>query len=253
MKRRLNYTGRKRILRAGIRLRTDEAGATPAVIIEQLDVTGLELVGEAVIVLEAQRQMTYERIEVGSATGLVLPLRRELTRFIDLEGVNFRVKIVGADDGAVGRILAAADGLAPVADPSDTTARSLLHFKSADLGQRVWKLILTDDVDWPVVHVNKNAGELRDFANSEAFVAYAYPEILAQIAVETLVDDAWDEAGTWQYEWGRFFAWLGMSPSEAPLPNGNPDDLAEWIDDLVDTFCRRHSLADLAFKEEGDE
>lgn len=252
MKRRLNFTGRKRILRADIRLRTDETGAVPAVVVERLDLAGLSLAGEERIVLEAQRQMTFERIEIGPATSLTLPVRKELTNFLDLEGVTFRVKVVGTGDDSGGLILAAADGLTPESDPSEAATRSLLKFKSAELGQRVWELVLTED-DWPLVKVNKKAGDWHAFATSESFVAYVYPEIMAQVAVETLMDNAWEDPGTWQFEWGRFFTWLGKNPSDAPILDSDPEDLDEWINDLVDTFCRKHALADLVFKEDGDE
>lgn len=245
MKRRLNYTGRKRILRTDIRLRADESGSVPAVTVQKLNLGSHDLPERSQIVLEAQRQTTHTRVEIGTVEDLHLPVRRELPDFLDLAGVHFRVKVVGKDAEVEGQILAAADGLIPEVDARESATRSLLLFKSADLGQRVWQLVLSDDADWPLVLINKRVGDWHAFAMSEQFVAYAYPEILTRVAHAALVSGDMDDFGAWQSEWLRYFRWLGKDPIElGDLDEVDSDAVEEWVGELVETFCRKHSLVD---------
>jgi hypothetical protein len=119
----------------------------------------------------------------------------------------------------------------------------LLSVAPKDLGQRLWKLDLSDDD--PQILVNSAIGDWKGFASTPHFAAFVLPEAFGQIlewVIAGLNDDD-DEAESPRWMWTRFIAdELGRDPSEAS--ELDPVDMDLWIDMTVDEFCDRHRLLD---------
>ena len=153
-------------------------------------------------------------MEIGAVEDLHLPVRRELPDFLDLAGVHFRSRSSARTPNwrvKSWRQQTASYPRSMLGDSADEVATALQVRRS---GPRVWRLVLSDDADWPLVLINKRVGDWHAFAMSEQFVAYAYPEILTRVAHAALVSGDMDDSGAWQSEWVRYFRWLGKDPIE---------------------------------------
>lgn len=241
---RINYTGRKRIPRDRVRLRLASNGDIRLYVTSVALPAGLPL--DARVVIEAQRQTRFMRLDCGTVAAPDWPNDALLSEFDVVDGVRFRLKVVGTSEAAEGKILAAADSIVATSEGSLSGRDPLLAFRPALLGHRLWRLD-TSDGAWPVVLVNQAIGDWHQFAREPYFQALVLPEVLRQIAlwvVENLEDA--DEPDTPAGAWRRFFKSLGSDPLEEAPPDG--DDRAgwaqDWADDVTDRFCRRHRFRD---------
>jgi hypothetical protein len=242
---RINYTGRKRIPRDRVSLRIASNGGI------KLHVTSVELPPDlppgARVVIEAQRQTRFMRLDCGTVASPLLPIGEPLIEFDVADGIRFRLKVVGASEADEGKILAAADGIVAASDETPSGREPLLAFRPAPLDQRLWKLDISDGA-WPVVLVNQSIGDWHQFAREPHFQALVYPEVLRQIAlwvVENLEDA--DEPDTPAGAWRRFLKDLGTDPVEDAPPDEEERSgwAQDWADDVADKFCRRHRFRDL--------
>lgn len=250
---RINFTGRRRIPRDHVKLRVTATDGVK-LYVDSLQLPNTSLPSDARVVIEAQRQTRFMRLECGTVAAPVRPSGDLLSEFDVPDGVRFRVKVVGTTGVGEGKILAAADGIVAASDQIPTGREPLLPFRPAALDQRLWKL---DTTDQPTVFVNQSVGDWQQFAREPHFLAFVYPEVLRQVAlwVTSNSDDAQEE-DTPAAAWLRFFQELG-SP---PLDDAPPDQEAraewadDWADDAADKFCRAHRFRDLisSAADEGD-
>ena len=108
MIRRLNYTGRVRIVREDVHVTVIERKGKLPFFKAELDLAGYGLPGDAKVYVEAYRQTFWMRFDFGSVGRLAAPEHPELSDFDSLEGILFRVRVTSSD-GASGKLLAEAD------------------------------------------------------------------------------------------------------------------------------------------------
>lgn len=233
---RLNYTGRRRITRDRVSLRVVWETDPPVLDIRSVDLSGLTLQPDAAIVVEAYHQTNYLRLECGTVEAPLFGTHR-LDGFSGVEGVLFRVKVVGQSGATAGRLLAVADRLPPTSDDEATARVPLLPFRGSDeLGHRIWKLDLAGDR--PEVVVSSRVGNWRQYAKQPAFVATVYPEVLRQVA-GWVVDNADQLAEPDSYValWGRYLAGLDADPRKV-----SPEERDDWADEVANSFASRNKL-----------
>lgn len=250
--RHLNFTRRQRIGRdlvdVRIRRSTDGPLLSASVELERFD-----LEPTARVVVEAYRQSVIERVDMGLVADNSRIEGHTLSSFADGTSILCRIKVIAeATGGGHGLILAVADKLRPESDYDDEGGRSLLPFREdASLGQRIWRLDTAGDS--PVVLVNPEIGDWRDYARRPAFTALVLPEILGRICrwvARNPIDEKEDSPAK---DWKDFLIDLGADFSEVD-PEMEEDSLDVWVDDLVFTFCSRHHFRDqLAEILEGDD
>jgi hypothetical protein len=115
-------------------------------------------------------------------------------------------------------------------------AESLLPMEPADLGEEVWRLIITDD--GPILRYNAavfpNAAGVENYF---PFGALVLPEALRRVMEyiaddPAKLDDEHDPISTWR----PWLSALGIAPPD------EPDD-EEWPQQVVRAFCDKHRFA----------
>ncbi len=243
MIRRLNYTGRKRISRSRVTVRLAPAPGGGWRFDAEFDLAHLGFPPESSVYIEAYNATSYMRFAFGTVGARAEPADRALREITPSPLPKFRLKVV---DARRGLLLGVADKLIPLQpDESLEHKQSLLPVEFRDLGERIWRL---DVSDWPVLELNQRVAELGEIARSgDSFLALVYPEVVRRILHEALVveeqtDPDFDEAD-WTSLWLRFVCSLpGVEPPpERALGAGNEEAQAqaeEWIERAVQVFCR---------------
>ncbi len=231
--RKLNFTGRKRILRQDARIRIheerDEIWFEAAL---SLGRYGLD--AQARVFVEAQRQTQYRRFDFGTVGNLQPPADCSLKPFGSPEALLFRVKVVSPDHPR-GLILAQADKIRPRRVVDDGDRISLLPVvPDENLGEEIWQLEFGDDTR---LKLNSAVGDWRALARDPAFEALVYPSILRTVLVRICLQEEYgdaDDPDDWRSRWLRFAISLGGT-----APPKDEDGQESWIDDVVRAFCRK--------------
>lgn len=232
MIRRFNYTQRKRIEQRRISIELQEtANDSPLTFSAELNLGGMGLPADALVVIIANRDRVAMRFDWGTVASSTPPQDCRLT---DIPfNPAFRVMVL-APDGS-GRLLALADRVRPKRGSTDN---SLLWLQEEDLGKGVWRLDFAGEI--PAMLVNKNIpGISAAVREDEGFRALVIPEALRAILTRALIvegNDFDDEEGKWSPWFGfvrNFYDEEFLATSD---DNGDDMAKAEWIEGAVDTF-----------------
>lgn len=240
MKRRINYTGRKRIDHSSvsIKLTTTDAGMQ---FDANLSLEGQQLPDSAAVYVEAYKKLDWMRFEFGTIGSIRPPSDRALEKFANTDGLKFRVKVVATDEESLGKLLAEADRIKPThTDKTQQNRRSILPIDPVDLDGRLYRLNMAGD---PVLEVDRRMGEnWLAVTSSPLFQSLVFPavfhEILWHLACgeEGFPDE--DEPDGWRSDWGRLVRALpGFRP-----PETTQDDI--WVEDMTDALCRSFGVLD---------
>lgn len=235
---RLNYTGRRRITlnRLGLQLREGVNGVV--LDITKVDLAGLGLATDAMVVAEPYRQLARRRVECGTVGSIGVPVSEPLSEFNTAEGVLVDIKVigVGADDG---KLLAAARHVRPQAGTAGGNDPILPIAPSRDLGQRLWRIELDSR---PTVLVNAAIGDWKGFTREPHFQALVYPEVVRHVALWVYKNrDAVEDDDAALAQWHRFLITIGKDVLARPP---DEDEEAAWAEDAAAAFCRRHKFLD---------
>ena len=236
----LNFTGRQRIGRSGVRLRVHGEFEDLRLTVDRLDIDQSGLPDDARVVVEAQRQTNYMRFECGRVAEMSLPSGVQLAEFDTPDGILFRIKVIGDEAEDHGKLLAVTDRLRATDDDATDGGTSasvpLLPFQAHDLDQVTWQLDVSGE--HPVVLVNRRLPDWKAYVQSPEFRALVFPEVLRQVAQWILrqdIEDATPDDAAWP--WKCFMELLHQSPI------GVDDDKADdWAEELVHAFARRAGL-----------
>jgi hypothetical protein len=245
--RRLNFTGRKRIVRQDARffVRPDSDGVPT--FDAALNLTDYGLPNDAQVFVEAYRGITFMRFAYGTVAEPQPPhgMSRRLTEFASRDGLLFRVKVTSTGD-RTGVLLAEADRI-PVSDDEEQPDNriALLPPAPGDLGQEIWRIDF-DNASGPLLLVNSRVGDWKAVAASPLFRSLVYPAAMRQVLwhihnVEKTRD--LDDPDDWRCRWLAFAKALPGSGGP-PLNSDDDEDWAEWIGDAVESFARRHVFLD---------
>ena len=255
---RINYTGRKRIVREKVQLRL-VVDVFPKLYVDGIDLSGFDLPGDARIVVEAQRRTNFTRVHCGTVAEPDLASGATLREFDSPDGINFRVKVVGASGDNEGKLLAAADGLRATADGESADRVALLPVRPSDLGQLLWRLDI-DDTGFPSLLINKLVPMgWNEFARQPMFRALVFPEVTRRVAmwvVGNLADVA-DNPESPAAPWVQYFkAELGQDLLDMSVPSDEADRqewARDWADEVAEKFSRKHRILESIGSLFGDE
>lgn len=241
MKRSLNYTGRKRIALSDVAVVVtgkDGAAAFDAI----LDLAKYKFPANARVYVEAYRQMEWMRFDFGSAAGIHPPADRQLNRFESPEGVLFRIRVVSPDGTPSGRLVAEADRVTVRMPHTPKGRRTLLPLAPATLQGELFRLDTSGEQ--PVLLVERElGGDWQAAAASPAFESLVYPQVLRSLLSELLKDgwpDMEEDSDGWQAGWALLLESLpGFSD-----PPEDENEYADWIDTVVEAFCRNHRMCE---------
>lgn len=245
MIKRLNYTGRRRIRRDDVAIQVRDGVAEVPTFNATLSLGRYRLPAGARVFVEAYRQTSWQRFDLGTVGELRQPEDRRLSAFGSVEGVFFRVKIVEAaesgEDGRPARILRHADRIRPRIQ-EDAQRKSLLPLDSGDFRDEVWRLEF-DETGPPVLKVSHYlVRDWRSLPVTREFRTLALPSILRSILTRILLIDEHrdpEDTSDWRTQWLRFALAL-PGVSGPPLADS---DVEQWIDEAVGAFSRHKQIA----------
>lgn len=245
MIRRLNYTGRRKIPRSRVTIRLFPSAENLYGFTAEYDLSGSVFPPDARVFIEAYNIASYMRFAFGTVS------EREDPRDTRLLGVTprplpkFRLKVVD-QRRRYGLLLGVADKLVPLRPQEDLEHKqSLLPVDFCDLGDRVWRLDLSD---WPVLELNSRIETIAEQARSgESFLGLVYPEVLRRVLYEIVItqdqtDPEFDDS-EWTTLWLRYVCSLpGVSAPPSSLSPEAKNQRGDWIDQVVQAFCRANQI-----------
>ena len=241
MIRKFNYTGRKKIKRAYVRLDLLRNEHGNRYFNAALNLDDIELPTSAHVYLEAYHRSGYQRYDFGTVGSRKIPTNRKLDTFSESAIPLFRVKVVDKTTSH-GRILASVDKVRPEnIDDIPADSQSLLFVEYDELGNKIWQLDL--EGDWPVLKLNQQVDEISLVASSDnRFLSLVYPEVFRQILKRIIIEDEHTDPecdDDWPSLWLQLACFLpGMA---APPQTSRPDQQA-WIEKAVESFCANFNM-----------
>lgn len=240
MKRRLNFTDRKRIPLERISLNLIEHEGRRG-FDAKFNLDGLGLPEQAAVYVEAYHKTDYIRFPFGTVAQPTRPPSTDLGSLGRIDNMLFRIKVVD-ESRAKGLIKAVADRIRPV---THTKVRPILPVEFRDLGSQIWRLSF--DGGEPILEFNSAIPFIRERAKADyRLFFYVYPAVLREILVQMIVVDGIsdpDDAEEWEKDWLDFARHYGGEPPEVLNPQDNAFDEVEvrkWIETVVTEFCTAH-------------
>jgi hypothetical protein len=226
-----NPTRLKEIDRKRISISVSDVAGKLSFRLERLDLKGTGLSENLKVVIVARAGNTNLRYEMGTVAHLE-NWQKSLDGLDRSQPLRFRVLL--HEEG--NPILAASCENMRARD--DTHSESLLPMEPADLGERLWKLVINED--GPVLQFNSIIFPSAAGAESYTpFGAMVLPEALRQIMEKIAYDPGCfdDESDPWNV-WAE---WLKSIGAEHPPDD---DDLKDqWCNKVVDCFCEKYRFA----------
>jgi hypothetical protein len=241
--RRINSTGRKKILREDASIALHKQGNGSLSFDAKLDLSEYDLPPDANVYVEAYRQTNFMRFDYGTVATPRPPLGVDhaLTEFASKEGLLFRVKVTSVGDRA-GLLLAEGDGI-PCREEQDEPDKRLplLPAEGAELGQEVWRISFT--ATGPFLQINRHVGDWKAVGASPMFRSLVFPSAIRQVLAHILLiekESDFEDMRSWQSRWLAFA--VGLGAGEPPQVDTDDEEaLDEWIDGAAERFCATHS------------
>ncbi|MFZ2301418.1 MAG: hypothetical protein WAW10_06060 [Gallionella sp.] len=230
---RSNPTGLKEIDRSRVSISVSEVAGRRNFTLDRLDLKGIGLWESLKVIVVARAGNTNVRYVMGTIAGLAHDSR-------SLDGLDrsqpLRFRVLLHDEGNP-RLAASVENLRA---RDDSQSESLLPMEPADLGERLWKLVLNED--GPVLQFNSTV--FPSAAGAENYIpfgAMVLPEALRQV-MERIADEpeCLDDEGD---PWSAWAGWLDVIGSERPPIDDDDDVKKAWCNQVVDHFCIRFGFA----------
>ncbi len=247
MKRRFNYTGRKKILREKISITLNRDGNTIRSAIVQLNLGRMNLPPDASVYVETYQRMVESRIyPLGTVNDGKIARTLNLSGTGYGENLKFRIYVVD-ETNTRGLILAHADRIKP---ERDIDREAILPVEFRDIGQQIWKVVYDgDEGGAPVLILNSKIPNIETISkNDPQFIVFVYPAMLREVLTHMVFVDGIDSLSEPETEWHK--DWLdfarrirGEDPIDEILSgDGEVSDKEEaknWIHRVVEEFCNQ--------------
>lgn len=205
----------------------------------EVDLSGLSLPRDFRVVVETYRQTYREVLEATTTQSTRAVFSGDFEAFGAIESLLCVVKVLGLG-AEQGKILAWAEKIRPTVEGAASGAESLLPMDTADLGQLIWRLDVSEDL--PTLVINSAIDGWREFAREPRFQWLIMPEVLRGVGrwLSPRLDDAEDGSDTTAKAWLDFIRDLGVEPDDY---EGSETD-EQWIDEAVMKFAERNGFTD---------
>jgi hypothetical protein len=249
IKRRINYTGRKRIPQSAIAVSMlPLQPSSPPRATASFELAALEFPADSLIVFEAYQRSQGMRFELGTVGSSSIPEEFRLDEIDPGDSVLFRLKVVEGTEGS-GRILGAANRIRPDSTQAPEGRRRLFPVEQLDLGQETWRVKI--DAAGPVLQINFSLPKLVSQLQSDTLIqALILPMALRQVLQELADGSANDEDDdlSWRADWLRYCKeHLKQSDDPADL---NDEQREDWVAEGVRKFARSLRFVDRIKKSE---
>lgn len=231
MKRRLNSTGRQKILAENIALRVIEDQGVPERF--EANLAGLASLGldrDARVIVEAYAKTSSMRFDFGTVGLIRAPSDTSLVEIDRGAAVLFRVKVIDVSK-VPGRLLAASGPVRPKDESDDDDRKSLLPMREADLGQEIWRIDVNAK---PILLINRAVPDLAQRLVTDPILQGAiFPVVIREVLTAILSGSIPDDE-EWLPDWVAFFTELIGEPFSTDI--GEADDTEDQITRVVDAF-----------------
>lgn len=244
MKRRLNYTERKKIVRKQFSIiLIRQNGSVVSFYLDRLDIDDMGLPGDARIYVEGYYRTERKHFDFGTVARRVHPPSCNLTDMAYPENLKFRILIVNPADN---KILAQADRITP----EETQKKPILPVEFKDLGNRIWCIEYEGDEGAPILCINSKIPNIQNIAKQDPqFLIYVYPAVVREILTHMVFIDKItspiDPAVEWHANWLKFSRILNVQPLEnlnhTENSNFDKDEALKWIEEVVETFSNKYT------------
>lgn len=242
MRRRFNYTERKRIRKNELSFTITEDKDGTQKFYADIHLGNHELPPDAKVWVEAYDRNALMRFPFGTVAEPKSEAQTTLTDFVGTDSYYFRVKVVDALHRS--RLFAVADSASPLRrHDEDEAAKSLLRVTTRDLGSVPWKLEY-QVADHPLLVINNRIDAGKSLARSNLFFqALVLPAIFEQVLRQILLEEKYvpsaepDNDDMWKEGWLEFAGCLPGNTCLSFDQEDSPDDLEQWIEDARTGFC----------------
>jgi len=245
MIKKFNYTGRQKILRSKVRITLIEKDRKRS-FDAHVDFDEMDLPPDAAIYIEPYYHFSFMRFNCGTIHKFFVPADTSITDIPYSDILFFRIKVVD-EKGKHGRLIAYADELKPeVLDKGRVNRKSILPVDfSSDLGQQIWKLSFNGQ--GPVLQINKRIENRKDLVMSDEFIAIAFPAIVKEVITKIACNypDFEEEEDHWVSRWLQFtkrILYVHDKPQPSEDKEKDKEDWEEWIESVIEAFCRKNSV-----------
>jgi hypothetical protein len=242
LKRRINYTGRRKIPREKISIIWNKDNNSVRSFSANINLDGFNFPSDAKVYVDAYHKTEVKRYDFGRVENIVPPSDTGLAGFAYPENLKFRILIVDKS-GQHGLILAHADRISPA---SDLDTKSILPVDFVDLGQQIWQVAFTGDGGSPILAINRNIPNIETIVKSDPqFIMYVYPAVIREVLTHMIfvegVDSPSDPSVEWHSEWLDFSRRIlpGEGPPEildSREDNFESEAVRDWINKVVEEF-----------------
>lgn len=242
MIKRVNFTGRKRIPRSRVEIEVYDG--EPRQFAASIDIAQYGFPADAEIIIEATCAGSTNICRFGFGTAGKLEQPQDcLLNGLAGENVFFSLKVVDRTN-KFGRILGLAENIRPIKAGKQTATgrRGILPIERVAMGQELWRLDFKEqDV---FLCVNKDVGDLSErFGFDPLFFTTLYPGIIRTILHRGIGEqpDIDSDDDRWPVLWLNFGRRIHSSHLDPP-PADDLVQCEEWVEDVVEQFCRLHQL-----------
>ncbi len=243
MKRKFNYTGRKKIEMEKVAIRLiRENGLIRAFSLDRLEIEDLGLPAEAKIYVQAYYKTERRQFELGTVGKRTSTTNFSLAGLAYPENLKFRVFIVAPDNG---RILAHITGISPEVHME---RKPILPVEFKDIGNAIWRVEFEGEEESPVICINNKIPNIQNISKTDPqFFIYVYPSVVREIFTYMVfidkIDSSIDPSIDWHAEWLNYSRILGVQPPEILNPedsNFDEKEALKWIETVVEQFCNKY-------------
>lgn len=243
MKRRFNYTKRKRIEREKISISLNrQNGKVNGFMLNKLELDDMDLSPDSKVYIEAYYRTELERFDFGTVGERDSKTSRDFTSIAYRNNLKFRILVV---DPGSHRLLACADRIVPE-EPEEE--KSILPVEFKNLDHEIWRIEYDGDEGAPILCINKEIPGIHHIAKEPQFQIYVYPAVVREILTHMVFveEESLTELGdpTWHTDWVKFSISLGVSPPGSLYSvDDNKDEILEWIEEVVKAFTYKYAAA----------
>ncbi len=251
-KRRINFTGRKRIGREEVDIRLLESGSgEPLRAKVSLSLVEHKFPPASLVSIEAYHRSSGMRFDCGTVDALSIPPVLVLDEVDRAGSILFRVKVVEAGSD-FGKILGSAERIQPTSEEIEEGKRSLFPVLFRHLGEQVWKVEINPG-DRPKLILNNDIPGISHRLHQNPLLQGFLLPAAFRIVLESLVrepeeDD--DEETGWKTEWLQYCReGLGIQDDPSAL---DEDGKYEWVERTITSFCRNFRFVESIRKMDGE-
>ncbi len=250
MARRINFTGRRKLMLADIHIQLDQKESDLS-FRANLRLDDYKFPHDAHVFVEAYRGLSalWKRFDFGRVGLRQTPPDLSLAEFDHPQGILFRVKVTAASENR-GRLLGEADGVRPQLPGEDELPpKKLIDVDREAMKGELWRVAFPETgAEVPTLFMNADIEDWHSKAKDPVFQALVMPAVMRQILAQVLIVDAdvgdEDDPTCWQQRWLHFAESRPgmMNHPECDADDVTHADLMDWIDDAVRAFGQQSGL-----------